>query len=550
MVLVGGRGKRLSELFPDLSKPLIPVGGRPLLDYLLESLKKHGFQKVLLLAGHRADDFRSYAARSNDFGMEIKLVVESTPLGSAGSVRAAIADVPENEKQFLVCYGGVLFEGSIENLIQAELMGSPMVIGASEQLEAADYGALNVDGEGKVTEFSPRQKGTAGFVNTGFMLCDREKLLSLIPGPEKFCSFELDLFPHRQDLRAVALHGRFYDVTVPARYAELNADLTLSQAQKKNPALVALLATVLDGGKIFYLGQSASDLLKMGLDGALLRKVTSVADRHVQRATTRDLLIASEFAVDELVRFANQSSAQLMLLSETELDETLYDYRVSEREFRSCLLDFREAWQTLKPSFALFQMKGGVRRPALFLDRDGIVIQDTGYVRKVDVVQLVPGIEDLIRKAHQKQMSVVVVTNQSGLGRGIMTWSDFDRVNARMNELLSAKGVWIDRIVAAPYFGQSERAFGLVRRSLRKPRPGLFHEVKEDLGIDLSRSVMVGDSVTDLMAAALAGLGNAYLYNSPKAAGEMEKWKKWPLMSRVEWGASVRPLAQFAEMDL
>lgn len=550
IVLVGGKGKRLAQLFPDLNKALVPVGGKPLLEHSLLTLKKHGFSRVLLIAGEQATQFKSYTQRESDFGMEIRVLTEPKALGSAGAVKLAQSELGESENEFLVCYGGVLISGSLEKLLEAS--NGLVRLGVSEQMEPGDYGAVEIDKKGFVTEFLPRASGTRGIVNTGIFVCTKE-IFQHIPGPEQFCSFEQDVFPKLEKIKAVLLEGRFYDIAVPARYSELNADLWLKQCREENSFLAQLVAAGLDGGQIFVQGALA-DLLesvRAQVKGQIsVQKIETLNDLRLGRATIRDLIITNDTKVDDLFALASRSPAQVALVSEQQLDPTIYDLQVNEKNFRQALLSFPEVWQKLQSSYSGFQLKGGERKPALFLDRDGVVIKDTNYVKRIEDVSLISGIDKLVQMAHEHGYVVVIVTNQSGLGRGIMTWTDYDQVTRRMCELLSDKKVWVDQIVCAPYFAESERAYGLVRSSLRKPRPGMFHSIKEELGIDLERSVLVGDSATDLMAAAVAGVGRAILMSSEKQEAELNKWHSWPLVSRTRWGKNIEVASSLSGVKL
>jgi D-glycero-D-manno-heptose 1,7-bisphosphate phosphatase len=136
------------------------------------------------------------------------------------------------------------------------------------------------------------------------------------------------------------------------------------------------------------------------------------------------------------------------------------------------------------------------------------------------------------------------------LGRGYYDWQAYDQVTRRLQELLAQEKSYVDQIVKAPYYEKSQFSYGLSRRNLRKPRPGMFHAVVEDLGIDLSSSILVGDSASDLMAADLAGVGKAFLFDSPRKDQELQKWRQWPLLSRSKLGVQIPVIARFSEIAL
>ena len=136
---------------------------------------------------------------------------------------------------------------------------------------------------------------------------------------------------------------------------------------------------------------------------------------------------------------------------------------------------------------------------ALFLDRDGVVIKDKHYLSRPDDVELHAGAKDLIRNCKERGHGVFIVTNQSGIGRGLFSWEDYIQVTKRMLELLGPDG--IPTAIYANGFipSQSEEEW-------RKPNPGMLLEAKNDYGINLTNSVMVGDRISDLRAGIRAGL--------------------------------------------
>ncbi len=132
------------------------------------------------------------------------------------------------------------------------------------------------------------------------------------------------------------------------------------------------------------------------------------------------------------------------------------------------------------------------------------------------------GIGELIRKAKTLGFWVIVVTNQSGIGRGWLTLEDYQRVTDRMLELLRAQRAEPDRIYFAPYYEKSTHPEFLTNAHWRKPGIGMFQEAAKDFPIDLQRSVMVGDRASDLEAAETAGVAHKYLLCSEEFEKERE----------------------------
>jgi len=144
--------------------------------------------------------------------------------------------------------------------------------------------------------------------------------------------------------------------------------------------------------------------------------------------------------------------------------------------------------------------------PALFLDRDGVIIEEMGYIARPEDVRLLAGIAELIAGAKALGMAVVEVTNQAGIARGYFGWSDFVRVEDRVTELLAAQGASIDAVFACPYHPEGRPPYRLADHAWRKPNPGMIQEAAQLLHLHTRESVLVGDKELDQMAARAAGL--------------------------------------------
>ena len=129
--------------------------------------------------------------------------------------------------------------------------------------------------------------------------------------------------------------------------------------------------------------------------------------------------------------------------------------------------------------------------PALFLDRDGTLIEEREYLGDPAGVALFPGAGAALRRLQDAGFKLVIVTNQSGIGRGYFTEADMHRVNARLLERLAPDGVSIAKIYFAPESpGQPSRG--------RKPSPQFLLDARDELGLDLAASYMIGDKLIDL----------------------------------------------------
>lgn len=145
--------------------------------------------------------------------------------------------------------------------------------------------------------------------------------------------------------------------------------------------------------------------------------------------------------------------------------------------------------------------------PAAFLDRDGVLIEDCGYPHKPEHLVLIPGAAEAVRRLKALGYLTVIVTNQSGVARGLFTEEQMHDFNALLIRRLAQDGGVIDAVYAAPYHADAvvER-YRHPNHPDRKPNPGMLLRAIAEHGIDRARSLMIGDQPTDVEAARRAGV--------------------------------------------
>ena len=180
-------------------------------------------------------------------------------------------------------------------------------------------------------------------------------------------------------------------------------------------------------------------------------------------------------------------------------------------------------------------------KAAVFLDRDGVINVDTGYVYEVDDFQFIDGVIEALLKLKQKGYLLVVVTNQSGIARGYFTEDQFMNLTEWMDWSLADRGIDLDGIYYCPHHPQGTVEEFRQTCDCRKPHPGMLISARDYLHIDMAASYMVGDKVEDMQAAAAASIGTKVLVRTGKpVTPEAENAADWVLNSLADLPEAIK----------
>lgn len=167
-------------------------------------------------------------------------------------------------------------------------------------------------------------------------------------------------------------------------------------------------------------------------------------------------------------------------------------------------------------------------RPCLFLDRDGVVVEDVGHLHRATDLELVAGAAGLIRAANDTGWLCGLVTNQSGIARGLFTWADFVEVQAELDRRLGAAHARLDFVVACPFVNDPDAdGPGEPLHAWRKPNPGMFRAVIDHYRVDAGASIMIGDKLDDLIAADVCGIGRLIHVLTGHGRGQRDRVAAW-----------------------
>jgi mannose-1-phosphate guanylyltransferase len=399
-VLAAGLGTRLKPLTDRIPKCLVPITGRPLLDYWVDNLANAGVTEARINTHAHADQVRAYIA---DVNQSCRLMLtefhEPSLLGSAGTI-SANSSFAEDASEIIIVYADNLSEVNLEELLAFHRSHSdPFTILLNRVANPRACGIVEIDSEGRVLSFEEKPQHPRGdLANAGIYIVSPEVYREMAA----MGAFDLgtDVLPR--------FIGRMRGCQFDGYHRDIGTHEALAEAQAVGHSFV-----------------------------------------RIPRSTT-------------------------------------------------------------------------FPRPAVFLDRDGTLIEHVHYLSRPDQVRLVPEAAESLHRLVEAGFACVVVTNQSVVGHGIITETDLHFIHEEMNRQLAEGGVKLDAIYycTATSSGKDRTK---VEHPDRKPAPGMLLRAAREHNLDLSQSWMIGDMISDILAGRNAGCrGNILVLSGPENEGFIE----------------------------
>ena len=223
IILTGGLGSRLGDLTTNLPKPMLPVAGRPFVEYIVLQLRRSGFRRIIFASGYRSERLRDHFRSGHELGLEIRYSEESQPLGTGGAIRLAAQSAANG--RVLVVNGDSFVDVDPRSVLDVVKGGIIVGMALTRVADAGRYGTVELSHDGSVTRFaqSGEHRGP-GLINAGVYGVDLT-LIDMIP-PDRPCSLEREVLPALAGnrLHGVPSVGFFVDIGVPDSYWALVED--------------------------------------------------------------------------------------------------------------------------------------------------------------------------------------------------------------------------------------------------------------------------------------------------------------------------------------
>ena len=413
IIMAGGKGTRIASVKSDVPKPMIPIAGKPILEWQIECLKAQGLTDITLVIGYLGHIIEEYFGDGAKFGVHFDYFVEDHPLGTAGALFKM-----DLQKDFLLLCGDVILDVDFHRFIDfhrtnkawASLMAHP---------NGHPY-----DSSLLVTEILPPQVAGGNPVDTHRVI----------------------KWMNKEDERL------YYKNRVNAGIEIISPELLRETMKHFEP-------------------------------------------RHPETPDKIDL--------DRDVLKPNIASGRIFAY---DTPEYIKDMGTPDRyyEVEKDILSSKVMARNLSQ-----------KQKAVFLDRDGVLNRHIGFVKRVEEFELLPHAAEAVKLINRSGYLAIVVTNQPVIARGDCSFEELQRIHDKMETEFGKEGAFLDGIYICPHHKdkgfEGERPEYKFDCDCRKPKPGLLLQAAQDFNIDLSESIMIGDSERDVEAGQNAGCKESIL---------------------------------------
>lgn len=437
VIMAGGKGTRIRSVASDIPKPMIPVLGKPILQYQIENLRKCGITDIVLVTGYLSESVSSYFGDGSGFGVNIRYFNEDKPMGTAGALwhlRKAgfLAD------DFLLLMGDLMISVDFERFAHAHKeSGAEVTLFVHPNSHPYDSDIVVTDEVGRIEDFTEDKCG---------------------------------------------------------EHAARHRDSKLSRP------VTGIISKKAERGEHFYYHNQVNAGIYAISPEAAARVAEPVDKIDLDKDIVRPL-------IDEHKVYAYRSTEYVKDMG------TPDRYDEVSRAVRNGTVGKRNLANPQK---------------CIFLDRDGTINIEKGFLNNADGLELIPGAAEAVKRINASEYLAVLITNQPVIARGECSFEGFDEIQKKLETLLGREGAYIDAVYYCPHH-QDSGFEGEVRElkfkcRCRKGKPGMIEDASADLNIAADRSWMIGDKTSDVQCGMKAGCRTVLLATGSNGSdGRFEK---------------------------
>ncbi|MDO9153552.1 MAG: HAD-IIIA family hydrolase [Paludibacter sp.] len=391
VIIAGGKGTRIASVATEIPKAMIPINGKPVIEYQVELAKRYGLTDFIFIIGHLGEQIETYFDNGSKWGVTITYYKEKKALGTAGALAYLKSNLQED---FFVFYGDTVMDIDLEKML--------------------DYHKKN----------------------------NSDATLLVHPNDH----------PYDSDIVDVDENGRVKKIFI-------------------KPHPVGFISRNLVNAALFIFSPKVLNHIELGVKS------------HIEKDVLPACLDAG------------------MILYGYNSPEYIKDMGTPERYQKVCEDVISGKVSKLNWKF---------ERPAVFLDRDGIISKEINLLHKAEQLELIEGAAEAIKYINEKGYLAIVVTNQPVIARNLCTLDELYFMHAKLETLLGEKHAYLNAIYFCPHHPHGgypeERKEYKIKCDCRKPATGMLIQAGKDWNIDISNSIMIGDRDSDVQAGENAGV--------------------------------------------
>ena len=411
VIIAGGKGTRIASIADEIPKAMIPVNGKPVIEYQVELAKRYGFVEFLFIIGYLGEQIEEYFGDGSKWGVKITYFKETQALGTAGALTYMKEDLQED---FFVFYGDIVMDIDMEKMLSYHL--------------------------------------------------ENKSDATLLIHPNDH--------PYDSDIVEVEENGRVKKI-----------------CNKPHPA--GFISRNLVNAALFIFSPKVLNHIETGVKS------------HIEKDVLPKCLNAG------LNLFGYNSP------------EYIKDMGTPERYQKVC-----EDVISGKVS----RLNWKYKRPAVFLDRDGIISKEINLLHNAEQLELIEGAGEALKYINEKGFLAIVVTNQPVIARNLCTLDELNFIHAKLETMLGEKHAYLNAIYFCPHHPHGgypeERKEYKIKCECRKPAPGMLLQAVKDWNIDISESIMIGDRENDVLAGENAGVKTSVMIEQNKPYALLTALKK------------------------
>jgi len=404
IIIAGGKGTRIASVTTEIPKAMIPINGKPVLEYQVELARRYGYLDIIIVIGHLGYQIEEYFIDGSKWGVNINYFKETVELGTAGALAYLKNDIDDD---FFVFYGDTVMDINMEKML--------------------DFHRKN----------------------------NSDATLFIHPNDH----------PYDSDIVDIEVDGRIRKICV-------------------KPHLKDFISRNLVNAALFIFNPKILNYIELGVKS------------HIEKNVLPKCLDAG------LNLFGYNSPEYIKDMGTPDRYATVCNDVISGKVAR---------------------LNWSNKRPAVFLDRDGVISKEIDLLHKPDQLELIEGAAEAIKYINEKGYLVIVVTNQPVIARNLCTLDELEFIHAKLETMLGVQHAYLNAIYFCPHHPDGgypeERKEYKIKCNCRKPEIGMFLSAIEDWNIDINNSIMIGDRQSDVHAGEKVGVKTALMIqqNKPNA---------------------------------